>query len=168
MSDTGRTTTGTTKSVGDRVSRQIDSLYEPTKVELKAKHTFYHRLKHGVWSGTPQSEWSQSFVQKVIGSTTGISKWGDPAFKAWFTNEQSYEETKLASLEGAMQVINEIIHNQTEKASDRLKAAEMALKLNKAFDEAKDTQSKGEFSQAELDALEASGIDLKLVTGKRP
>jgi len=159
-------TTGTNESLPNRLKREIEELYEPTKSELKAKHTFYHRLKNGVWSGTPKSEWTRTFAIEVLNGSVGLGKWDDPAFKAWFMNESSYEETKLASLEGAMNVINEIMLNAGEKAGDRLRAAEMALKLNKAFEEKQEGSTKGEFSEAELEALKAQGIDLKLITGK--
>ena len=160
-------TTGGGDSLTTRLKREISELYEPSKAELKAKHTFYHRLKHGVWSGTPKAKWSREFVIEVTGTSIDSAVWADPKFKAWFFNENSYEETKASTLEGAMQVIQEVMHNPAEKAGDRLRAAEMALKLNKAF-EAEDNSRKGHgLTDAEIKALEAQGIDIKLVTQKR-
>jgi hypothetical protein len=157
-----RNTTGTGNNLEGRVKDAIRDLYKPSAREIKAKATFHYRIKNGAYKGTPESEWTVLFIQEVLGTNI---KLGTDAL-AWFKNTESYEESKAAGVLGAMDVINEIMHDPENRAGDRLKAAELALKIDGVFDKEKDSGSKADadsFSDAEKEALKAQGVNVDAV-----
>jgi hypothetical protein len=156
-----RNTTGSNDITG-QVRKAIKDLYEPTAAEVKAKATFHYRMKNGAYKGTPESEWTVSFIRDVLNINITLG----PDALAWFKNTASYEESKAAGVEGAMNVINEIMYDRDARPGDRLKAAEMALKIEGVFDKdkGKDNGGSGDnFTEAEIEALKDQGVDLAAV-----
>ena len=103
-------------------------------------------------------DYSRELINRVLGYELPLNA----AAYVWFKNEDEFEEMKKASLEGAIGVIAEIMHDKSAPAPARLKAAELALKVSKAFDK-KDEGKKPEssaFSDAEIESMKAQGIDV--------
>ena len=102
-------------------------------------------------------DYSRELINRVLGYELPLSA----AAYVWFKNEDEFEEMKKASLEGAMGVIAEIMHDHCAPASARLKAAELALKVSKAFDKPEEAKSESSaFSEAEIESMKAQGIDV--------
>lgn len=127
-----RETTGTGSGRPEEAFRKIiDKFYQPSKAEIEAKATFHFRMKEGAYAGTPESEWSNAFINKVTGLSLRLSSQA----LVWFKNPKSHDEMIEGLREGMMRVVSEIMHRDDLPPASRLKAVELAMKAISAYDE---------------------------------
>jgi hypothetical protein len=152
-----RETTGTGSGKPEAAFRKIiDKFYEPTKAEIEAKATFHFRIKEGVYAGTPESEWTNAFINKVTGLNLQLSSQG----MAWFKNLKSHDEMIDSMRESMVRVISEIMHRDDLPPASRLKAVELAMKAVQVYDDKKGSaggSGDSGFSVEEEEALRAAG-----------
>lgn len=113
-------------------------------------------MKEGVYAGTPESEWTNVFINKVTGLNLTLS----PAAMQWFKNPKTHDEIVSGLREGVLRVISQIMHQDDMPPASRLKAVELAMKAITIYDDKKGAAAgKGDspFSPEEEEALRAAG-----------
>jgi len=154
-----RNTTGTGNGLEGRIKDALEDLYKPTAKDIEIKETFHYRLKNGPYKGTPVSDWDNAFIGEVLGLNLKLSA----KAVAWFKNVDSYEEAKLSNASLALSILTQAMNDVEARWGDRIKAAEMSLKISGEFDKEKDSGSKAgaeEFSDAQIEDMKRQGIDV--------
>jgi len=154
-----RNTTGTGNGLEGRIKDALEDLYKPSSKDIENKETFHYRLKNGAYKGTPASEWDNAFIAEVLGANLKLSA----KAVAWFKNTESYEEAKLSNAALALNILTRAMNDDEARWGDRIKAAEMSLKINGEFDKEKDNGAKPageEFSDAQIEDMKRQGIDV--------
>ena len=155
-----RNTTGTGSGNGleSRIKDALEELYKPSSKDIETKETFHYRLKNGPYKGTPSSDWDNAFISEVLGVNLKLSA----KAVAWFKNTDSYEEAKLSNASLALNILTQAMKDPEARWGDRIKAAEMSLKINGEFDKEKDSGEKttADFSPAQIEDMKRQGIDV--------
>jgi len=104
------------------------------------------------------SDWDNAFIGEVLGLNLKLSA----KAVAWFKNVDSYEEAKLSNASLALSILTQAMNDVEARWGDRIKAAEMSLKISGEFDKEKESGSKTseDFSDAQIEDMKRQGIDV--------
>lgn len=159
-----RITTSDINSVS-KVARAV-GFFSPSADQKQLKVMFWKRWKMGPVRST--DEITAAAITQVTDSSIVERWWKDAEFKAWFKNENSYDEDAETNAHLALETMRELMCSSNE--SVRLKAASESIKLKNELDraaaarEAEEKVMDAESLQKLLNQAVAAGI-VKLPQG---
>lgn len=159
-----RITTSDVNSLG-KVARAV-GFFAPSADQKRLKVMFWKRWKMGPVRST--DEITAAAIAQVTDSSIVEKWWKDPEFRAWFRNDNSYDEDAETNAHLALETMRELMCSENENV--RLKAAAESIKLKNELDRAaasRESEEKAmnpESLQKLLNQAVAAGI-VKLPSG---
>lgn len=123
-----------TKEVESAVLQVSDIVYVPTDLERRCKAEFWVKWLDGPSRKTDTL--TAAAVAQVLGKQTLNQSWSKPGFKDWFLNGDSFRISVEQYCMEAVEITRQIMYN-SEKDSDKLKAARTFMELGKKFETSK-------------------------------
>jgi hypothetical protein len=122
--------------------------YEPSASDRKAKAAFWALARGSKLIDLGNITLSD--VRRLIPHTSIISKWGDQAFRSWFTNDQEWRQRVEYMLQLALSSIEEVLVDANATPTAKVRAFEVLARLN---DKEPARVKEVRFTDAEVQAL---------------
>jgi len=137
------------------ITQIMQDIHHPTAPERRLKARFWVMWNDGPSKGIPTAE----DVLDLVGTASLSTKVNNGAFLSWFLNDYEAAEQLAYLSQVSLGVLEDIIVNEGEKTSDRLKAISSVLDLVKATkkeDKDQDSDPFANMSEEEIDKFIAS------------
>jgi hypothetical protein len=120
------------RDVASKMTAITDELvFVPQRIDQKMKASFWIKWNQGPVKS--QENISAAAVAQVLGNTVINKRWHIPGFKEWFLNKDEYRQRIEYIGMRALDVMSDILEDETVKPDVRLKAAKTVLELGGKF-----------------------------------
>lgn len=134
--DKNRTPIPVLRKAGKELEKQGNKelRFEPGDYQSRVKARFYRRLEELSHHFDKDTVLQNKDLIIQLAGTERIMKWmEDPGFSRWFLDEDYVVDTIQSKQQNALDVIAQVLNNDSAHDGDRLKAARMLLELGDQF-----------------------------------